>query len=240
MRAFYLKDLASSQVGQKITIEGDSFKHIKVVRLKPSEKILLLNGKGDSYLARLEILDKKSATVEVLRHEHKDQSTSFSLAVGLVKKDAFDLCLKMAVELGATAIIPLETRYSQRYELNFERANRLLIQALEQSNAAWLPQLSPLSSLETLSQDIVDNCEKYSNLIVMGMTNSTLPVKLPELGNSVLGFIGPEGGFSDEEEKLLAQLPNASTIHLPTPILRAPTAVAALGGVIFTKQRVLD
>ncbi|MBH47597.1 MAG: hypothetical protein CME71_05455 [Halobacteriovorax sp.] len=240
MRAFYLNNLANAQVGQKLSIEGEGFNHIKVVRLKPSEEILLLTGQGDNYLARLEVLGKKSAIVEVLRYEHKPQLNALTLAIGLVKKDAFDLCLKMAVELGATTIIPLETRYSQRYELNYERANRLLIQALEQSNSAWLPKLLPVTAIESLSQEIVDNCEKYSNLIIMGMANSTLPAKLPELGTSVMGFIGPEGGFSEDEEKLLAKLPNASTIHLPTPILRAPTALAALGGVIFTKQRVLD
>tara|TARA_R110000868_G_scaffold97619_3_gene268590 strand:+ start:8073 stop:8795 length:723 start_codon:yes stop_codon:yes gene_type:complete len=240
MRAFYLESDIEAEIGKNVIISGETFNHLKVVRLKIGEEIILLNGRGDLYKAKLDQMDKKSAIVMITDHTFKPAEAKFDIAIGLVKKDAFDLCLKMAVELGANKIIPLQTQYSQRYDLNFERANRLLIQALEQSNAAWLPQLHEVISLTSFNQQIVDKSHNYSNIIVMGMRESLLPSQLPELNSPILGFIGPEGGFSEEEEEMLAKLSGASCVHLPTPILRAPTALAALGGVIFTKRRVLD
>ena len=74
----------------------------------------------------------------------------------------------------------------------------------------------------------------------MGMRSSVLPSSLETLNGKCLGFVGPEGGFSEEEEHQISLIPGSCSIHLPTPILRAPTAIASLAGVIFTKQKLLD
>lgn len=228
MRAIFHSELSHCS---EIKIEGDAFAHLKVVRLREKEKLLLLDGLGGAAICHLREMSKRHAIVEVEDFKREEFSETFDLAIGLVKKDAMDLCLKMAVELGARRIFFIESKFSQRYEMNYERAERLLVQAIEQSNSLWMPKLMPLCSWSQL----IENAINYEQVLVMGMTQSQEPTKLPQLSRSILGVIGPEGGFDTSEEEELVGLENAFGIHLPTPILRTPTALAALGGVIFTK-----
>lgn len=234
MRAFFVDELPES--GDEITLEGDTFNHLKVVRLKSNEGFLLLDGRGGQSYANLVSLEKRYAIVKTQKPIYSEQSSTFDLAIGIVKKDAFDLCLKMAVELGVRRIIPIESKYAQRYELNHERANRLMIQALEQSNSRWLPELVGPTNIT----ELVKNSQNYSQVIVMGMSTGVHPANLKQLSGELLGVIGPEGGFDSSEEDLLADQKNTSAVHLPTPILRTPTALAALAGVIFTKVQLFD
>lgn len=230
VRAFYHHDLPDNAT--ELTIDGEAFNHLKVVRLKVGEKLLLLDGVGGSCMSELVALEKKHAVVKTGPKSQQEASQSLDLAIGLVKKDALDLCLKMAVELDAGHIYLLESQFAQRYDINLERVQRLLIQALEQSNARWLPKVSILNVT-----DLVDNAKNYQHMLVMGMSTGKAPNELSELHGHCLGVIGPEGGFSAEEELLLSKQENALATHLPTPILRTPTALAALAGVIFTKKR---
>tara|TARA_R110002049_G_scaffold280886_3_gene460326 strand:+ start:973 stop:1695 length:723 start_codon:yes stop_codon:yes gene_type:complete len=240
MRAFFLDNLDESCINKELIIDGDSFKHIKVVRLKTNEVVMLLNGRGTKVLAKLVDMDKKNATFFVEKLQPPSPKPIWDLAIGLVKKDAFDLCLKMATELGVGTIYPLLTEYSQRYELNMQRAERLVVQALEQSNSSWMPEISQPIVIDDFINKNVDNNKNYSRLICMGMTSKETASSMSSVSGRTLGFIGPEGGFSPVEEEKLATLSSACSIHLPTPILRAPTALAALAGVIFTKQNLLD
>lgn len=230
MRAFYYPELPES--ASELTIDGEAFNHLKVVRLKVGEQLLLLDGNGGSCMSELISLEKKFAVVKTGPKSVQEASKKLDLAIGLVKKDALDLCLKMAVELDVGRIYLVESQFAQRYDINLERVQRLLIQALEQSNARWLPQVA----VATLEQ-VVDNAKNYQHMLVMGMSTGKAPNELDILEGHCLGVIGPEGGFSPEEELLLSKQANALATHLPTPILRTPTALAALAGVIFTKLR---
>ncbi len=240
MRAFYIEQLSDYSEGQEVSIEDEAFQHIKVVRLKPSEIVKFLDGKGNQAHAKLISIEKKRAIFKLSDLSKSVKLPSWDLAIGLVKKDAFDLCLKMATELGVGRIYPLLTSFSQRYELNQDRAQRLLIQALEQSNSLWMPSLELPIEFNDFCLNHVDKNDKYSSYICMGMSSSVLPSKLETIEGLSLGFVGPEGGFSEEEEHKISLIPGSRSIHLPTPILRAPTAIASLAGVIFTKQNLLD
>lgn len=240
MRAFYTEKIADLLVGHELELVDEVFQHIKVVRLKNAEEVLLLDGMGTSLKAQLLSMEKKKAIFKIISKSFEEKKESFDLAIGLVKKDAFDLCLKMAAELGVNNIYPVLSHYSQRYEINEARANRLLIQALEQSNSRWLTRLHPIQEFTGLAQSLVENIYNYSQVVLMGMSASALPNQLCDLSGPTLGVIGPEGGFDGDEETKLAKLENGHSIHLPTPILRTPTALAAMAGVIFTKQGLLD
>lgn len=230
MRAFYFPDLPTQAC--ELTIDGEAFNHLKVVRLRVGEQLLLLDGAGGSCMSELVALEKKHAVVKSGPKSVQPASQSLDLAIGLVKKDALDLCLKMAVELDVGHIYLVESQFAQRYDINLERVQRLLIQALEQSNARWIPKVSVVALSE-----VVDNAKNYQHMLVMGMSTGKAPNELDMLQGHCLGIIGPEGGFSPEEELLLSKQENALATHLPTPILRTPTALAALAGVIFTKKR---
>ncbi len=189
---FYAPELP--QKGE-IVLDPEEVRHLKAQRVKTKEKISLFNGKG--IVAVCELIDEnKASLLEV--HEISQSEVSLIIAVGVPKGDRADWMLQKLTELGVSTIIPLKTERSVVLprEAKQERWQRILIEACKQSKQAWIPVLKPLSTIEeALKQDaklklVLDQTGKPLKDIVEGQ-------------KSILAFIGPEGGFSDDEKALL-------------------------------------
>lgn len=223
MRAFYLKDLTQQDV---YSLKGDEAHHlINVVRLQVSEELLLLNGQGLMVLTAVEFVSRKELVLKYIRHEVRVHSSMIDLALGIPKKEALELSLKQAVELGVGRIFLVRGEYSQIKIPDLERLEALLINALEQSNSSHLPQLSS-SDWESLP---------FGDYAQINWMNSqpTAPLSLSSTKGRQLLMVGPEGGFSPNEVHQISKLENLQTIYLPTPILRTPTAISAGVGFLF-------
>ena len=219
LRAIYLNKYHIQ--GEEIFLEGDEAHHlINVLRIKNGEKVLGLDGEGGKYFLQIDMIKKKSLSLILLGKEFIASEYSFTLLVGKVKKEAMDLSLKVACELGINTILVAQTQYSQSYPLNFKRMQRVLVSALEQSNNAYLPQV------KEVVLDEVDY-KSYEQIIYF---SSRKNVQKNEISLSqkkkVLLVIGPEGGFSEKEELIFTNKKNATAVHLPTNIMRTPTAIA--------------
>jgi len=229
MRAVYLDHNFEQN---RIELSGEEAHHLlKVVRVKNGEEILGLNGKGT--IAKLVVTEigKKNIIFIVTSTNLLSRARHFDLAIGKTKKEAMDLVLKQAVELGIGKVYILETQYSQRYQINHERIRRILISAMEQSNNPYMPEIleADLNSLLT---------ENYDSFSLFSLREAQNDNNLTE--NSIeksLIFIGPEGGFSSEEEEQILNTEITSAIHIPTNIMRAPTAVScAVGYLLGVRQ----
>ena len=223
MRAFYLKDLTQQDV---YSLKGDEAHHlINVVRLQVSEELLLLNGQGLMVFTTVEFVSRKELVLKYIRHEERSNSSIIDLALGIPKKEALELSLKQAVELGVGRIFLVRGDYSQIKIPDLERLEALLINALEQSNSSHLPQLSS-SDWENLP---------FSDYAQINWMNSqpTASLSLSSTKGRQLLMVGPEGGFSPNEVLQISKLENLQTIYLPTPILRTPTAMSAGVGFLF-------
>ncbi len=231
MRAIYYP-FEVVTIDELITIDGESAKHLLVARVRIEEEILLLNGKGKKIVAKVISLQKKSIDLMVLIIDSAMPSHALRLALGMPKKDAFEDIIKISVELGIAEIYPLTTQFSQSIYQENERIHRILESALIQSNNLFFPIIHPQSNLlEYLSR--MDNQD-------LAFFNSRPNTKNDRenkcLFTSVL--IGPEGGFSQEEEAQILSHKNVKSIHLPTPILRAPTAVASSIGYLLALENI--
>lgn len=223
MRAFYLKDLTQQDV---YSLKGDEAHHlINVVRLQVSEELLLLNGQGLMVFTTVEFVSRKELVLKYIRHEERSNSSIIDLALGIPKKEALELSLKQAVELGVGRIFLVRGEYSQIKIPDLERLEALLVSALEQSNSPHLPQLSS-SDWENLP---------FSDYAQINWMNSqpTASLSLSSTKGRQLLMVGPEGGFSPNEVHQISKLENLQTIYLPTPILRTPTAMSAGVGFLF-------
>ncbi len=223
MRAFYLKDLSKQDL---YSLKGEEAHHlINVVRLQVSEELLLLNGQGLMVFTTVEFVSRKELVLKYIRHEERANSSVIDLALGIPKKDALELSLKQAVELGVGRIFLVRGDYSQIKIPELERLESLLVSALEQSNSTFLPQLST-SDWENLP---------FSEYAQINWMNSqpTTSLSLTSTKGRQLLMVGPEGGFSPNEVHQISKLENLQTIYLPTPILRTPTAVSAGVGFLF-------
>lgn len=226
MRAIYYPfDKVSQQ--QAITITGDSAKHLQVVRIKPNEEILVLNGTGTKALTSVGAISKNQIELIVQKLVKCDPLHQISLAIATPKKDAFEDILKMAVELGVMNIHPLTSDFSQYEYVESERVQRILESALVQSNNAFMPVIHSQVKLSEFLKNL------KSPLFFFNSRPSESG-KVEKINGEKIILIGPEGGFSLAEEALISSLPEVFSIHLPTPILRAPTAVASSIGYLLS------
>lgn len=223
MRASFQRDL---ELQESYSLKGDSAHHLlNVVRIGSGEEILLLNGKGLRIKTLVSFLSKKELTLKLLEVLPSRPGPVMDLALGVPKKEALELSLKQAVELGFRKIYLIRSQYSQTRLPDVERIESLLISALEQSNSAFLPEIFNVAWNEI-------PLSGYGDILVLDSQNETQG-KANLKKSECLLVVGPEGGFSPEELTLLHSWPKVRVINLPTPILRTPTAVAAGAGILL-------
>jgi len=212
-----------------ILIEGESAHHLNVVRVKIDEMLLLLNGQGSIVTGKITALSKNQVSVKVQKVESFVRQHELSLAIANPKKDAFEDILKAAVELGVKNIYPLSSDFSQYDYVASERVARVMESALIQSNNPFFPAVHSQQSLKEFLSTHQDQICFFNS-----KPSQETSVKAGVIPKTIL--IGPEGGFSSGEISAILAFPKIQEIHLPTPILRAPTAVAASIGYLLAKQ----
>lgn len=225
MRCAYQEGLSLSD---NYVITGETHHHlVHVVRIEQGEAILLSDGVGLQVETIVETITKKEVRLKHQSVRQTPRAFNFDLALGVPKKEALELCLKQATELGFKTIYLVRSDYSQTKLPEAERLKSLLVSALEQSNAPYLPKLIPCSWEE------VPWTNYESSLMLDSQTRvDQKPLSLDPKSEHVL-IVGPEGGFSPSEISLLHGVEKMHVVHLPTPILRSPTALAAGAGYML-------
>lgn len=216
-----------------LEVTGDDFHHLcHVVRLTKSEKVLVLNGRGQTCFSEVIEIDKKRITLRLGLINKYTRKFCFDLAIAVPKKDAWELSLKYAAELGIRNVIALETKYSQRnISLTQSRIDSLFKTAIEQSNNPFLPNMNQGFKLENLD---FKNYKKvfFFNSQTEDKKNDILIRKIGSDDN-ILIIIGPEGGFSNDEIEWILTHDNVYEVHIPTPILKTSTAVPVSVGFLI-------
>lgn len=209
-----------------LTITDEKFHHLKnVIRIKLNEAILVMNGQGSIRNYSVSEINKKNIILSSINKiQQEKRKHSIDIAIGKCKKDALDDIIKSCVEMGINKLFILDTEYSQKYNLKIERISKLIESSMEQSNNPYTLQI-----IETTLLDIPFS--EYEIFVMSLSHNSTVESKTDY---KKLLVLGPEGGLSSTEEDHLMKLENISFINLPTPILRAKTAVNVAVGHILS------
>lgn len=223
-------------VGTNIDLPKDTSRHIHVLRLTEGNEIVLFNGSGGEYPARITALDRTKASVEILSHRQREVELPYAitLAQALPEAGKMDWIIEKAVELGASAIQPLAAQRSV-VRLNAERAEKRL--------ARWQTIVSAASgqcgrnTLLKISEPLDFNTflgNSKEQLRVMFTPRSTKTLAdwaRNQPSRSITIVIGPEGGFSPEEEELAVQN-GVIPLSLGPRILRTETAgMAAISAI---------
>lgn len=233
MRALYFESGQNFEVNDEIVVEGERLHHLKVVRVRPSEEILLLLGRGKTALSEVVKIDKKAITLKITEIKHVNKETQIDLYVGLTKKDAFEELLKLATELGVDHIVPLETKFSQPLTSQLKRQDKIIQGAMEQSNNAYAPVVDELSTFEQALKKLeASNSTVY---YFSSQSSSSSQDKLVPRMSRISLVIGPEGGFSHEEEAEMEKY-QLHRIRLNIPIMRTPTATCVAVGYALSGE----
>jgi len=142
-----------------------------------------------------------------------------------VKKDQTDYIVQKAVELGVAKLLPVMTRRTNNERVRSERLAAQSIEAAEQCRRLDVPEVAEARTLE----NVLQNWDKSRRLYFMDETRNGRPVAeaFASAAAPAALLIGPEGGFAEDELKLLRGLDFAVGVTLGPRILRAETAAAA-------------
>lgn len=217
LHRFYLKDL-KQQGSFDITNIELIHQIYTVLRMEKDDSFIVFNGSGYHITVKIEHISKKELSVSFVEKTENtfEPKIETTLYVSILKRENTELILQKATELGITTIIPLLTTRTIKTGFNMERARRIVLEATEQSGRDIIPQISePVLFSDALKADthsirtLFDpRGESYS------FSGQKDPVSI---------YIGPEGGFT-EEECLLAKNSGVHIASLDTPILRGETA----------------
>ncbi len=185
--------------GTSFRIEGEEYSHlVHVMRAREGDEIIVVDGEGTAYDARIVSLKHKSATGELLRAHahHHEPEIQLTLAVGMVKNPAkFDFLVEKTTELGVREIIPLQTERTIRVHANVGRWEKLALAAMKQAGRSVLPAVRPPTTLgQLLSADKSFDLKYLAHEQRLADSASR-----QRTGRRILFLVGPEGGFSDAE-----------------------------------------
>jgi len=201
-------------------IDGSEFHHLAhVLRGKAGDEIELVNGRGDIASARIEKMDKKSASLRILHLEnHPKPYPLLFAAIAFLRMEKLDWAIEKATELGADTIVLFPAEHCEKKQISdhqIERLRHLSIAAMKQCGRLYLPTINIFSSLEKVLE--IDAYALFGDVD----PNASLLEKIPNK-SQILFITGPERGFSNREEILLKQKAKGVRLHLN--ILRAETA----------------
>ena len=217
--------------GDTAVLSGDEAAHAsKSARKRPGDELVLIDGVGTGYRCVVRTVEGDRVVCqirEVIPHMGEPR-THVTLAVGMVKGDRFDSLVETAVELGAGAIAPLETRFSivhHTSENRQRRWNRIAEAAAKQCLRSRIPSVEKPQPLRSFAE----RTGEFDVVFVAweGQQESANPIPVAPLVGSILLVVGPEGGFHDEEISLLRSK-GAHTVPLGPRRLRTGTAAIAL------------
>lgn len=217
----------------KIFMQGSDVNHIRnVLRMKPGEDVRVNDGRGKTYLCCISSYEEQTAVLDILKELDSDTElpSRIILFQGLPKGDKMEWIVQKAVELGVYAIVPFAAKRSvvklDEKKAAKKQARWQLIAkgAAEQSGRGIIPEVS---TVRTFAEALAMAGELDVVLIPYeleeGMKETARVLENIECGQSMGIFIGPEGGF-EEEEVERAKEAGAYAITLGKRILRTETA----------------
>lgn len=197
MQLFYNPKLDGS-VSQFVFTPEESRHIVKVLRKKESDNLLITNGKGYIFEAKIMVADTKRCKAQIISSTKKHRKMYwFHLVVAPTKSnDRFEWFLEKATEIGVDEITPVICDRSERKIIKQERMEKVLQSAMKQSMQAYLPQLNPITTYSEFIEKerdgllFIAHCEEDEK---MELKRRVAPDK------DVTILIGPEGDFSEKE-----------------------------------------
>lgn len=227
----------------KISVSDNQKKHMeRVMRYHNGDEVICIDHFSNVYLCQIAdihqgILEKK----EMLKEDH-ELDVKVTLIYGLPKNDKFEFVLQKATELGVSRIVPFLSKRSviktdkKTFQKKYERYQRILTEASEQSYRLKVPTLAPLISLHEIKDYLSDrNLVAYEEASKKG-EKSRLYSTLMSNYHSITIIVGPEGGFDQSEIDVMKSF-GIQECSLGKRILRSETAPLYMLSVIgYTRE----
>lgn len=215
----------------------------RVLRMNEGDEILVFDGTGYEYKARLTALDKDVCRAEILSEEKSQFEPEVKVTIyqGIPKSDKMDRIIQKSVELGVTSIVPVamdrcvsKLDGGKKEAEKIKRWNKVAIEAAKQCGRGILPEVEPpltfAKAIERLKQEEL----AIMPYEVLGHNGeASLRKTLQDIPAKKIGvIIGPEGGFADSEAEKAINA-GVKLVGLGRRILRTETVSSAVLSIIM-------
>jgi 16S rRNA (uracil1498-N3)-methyltransferase len=198
-----------------------------VLRRGAGDAVEVFNGRDGAWLAYLTDARKSASLRCERRVSEVTLPPDIDYLFAPLKHARLDYLVQKATELGVRRLRPVMTARTIAERVNLERMRANAIEAAEQCNLVFIPEVEPPQPLAK----VIANWDSGRRLIFCDETAARQDplATLKDLTPPAAVLVGPEGGFADDERRLLTAQPFVVAISLGPRILRADTvAIAAL------------
>ncbi len=236
-RLYIEADLAE---GRQAELSADQSHYLgRVMRLSPGDGVRLFNGRDGEFEAEVSMFAKGAATVRIGSKLREQKSTpDVWLLFAPLKKTRTDFVVEKAAELGVREIWPVLTERCEAQTVRTDRLERIAIEAAEQTERLDVPPVRNAAKLHSVLQDWnaarpIYFCDESGDDAdrpwggSVGRAKAMADVVGESASSCGAILIGPEGGFSLPERKMLREQAFVRPVCLGPRILRAETAAVA-------------
>jgi 16S rRNA (uracil1498-N3)-methyltransferase len=220
---------AALAAGETVALEPNQSNYLgNVLRLSAGGTILVFNGRDGEWQASIAGRKRPDSLNIVEKTRPQDRLPDLAYVFAPLKHARLDYMVQKAVEMGASSLQPVLTRFTQVSRVNGERMRANVIEAAEQCGILSIATVTePVTLDRYLSQRKAERllvfCDEAADVIN--------PLQALQRGqtasNGIDVLVGPEGGFAEEERAILLRQPNILRLSLGPRVLRADTAAVA-------------
>jgi 16S rRNA (uracil1498-N3)-methyltransferase len=220
---------AALAAGETVALERSQSNYLgNVLRLSAGERILVFNGRDGEWQAAISGRKRPDGLTIVAQTRPQDRLPDLAYVFAPLKHARLDYMVQKAVEMGASSLQPVLTRFTQVSRVNGERMRANVIEAAEQCGILSLADVAEPVALDRYlagreGQRLLVFCDEAA-----AAASPLLALQdMRAASNGVDILIGPEGGFAEEERAILLRQPQTLRLSLGPRILRADTAAVA-------------
>jgi len=231
------------EVNDHVIISGDDAHHIaKVLRYKPGDVLKLSDGnqaEGEAEIIDIDYKNLQIKTKIIAKNNMEKLYPKITLFQGLPKGDKMTFVIQKATEIGISSIVPIKTKRTiveiepDKIASKRQRWQKIAVEAAKQCMRIDIPKIeapkdfaSCLSELASFQLVIIPWEMEHSRSLKEVLQETTGEIR------DIAVFIGPEGGFSEEEIEI-AKNTKAICVSLGPRILRTETAALAVCSILM-------
>jgi 16S rRNA (uracil1498-N3)-methyltransferase len=221
---------AALATGETVVLERSQSNYLgNVLRLSAGGTILVFNGRDGEWQASIAGRKRPDSLNIIAQTRPQDRLPDLAYVFAPLKHARLDYMVQKAVEMGASSLRPVLTRFTQVARVNGERMRANVIEAAEQCGILSIADVTePVTLDRYLSQReglrLLVFCDEAADA-----ANPLQALQSDDLtaSSGIDVLIGPEGGFAEEERAILLRQPRILRLSLGPRVLRADTAAVA-------------
>jgi 16S rRNA (uracil1498-N3)-methyltransferase len=220
---------AALAAGETVALERSQSNYLgNVLRLSAGGTILVFNGRDGEWQASIAGRKRPDSLNIVAQTRPQDRLPDLAYVFAPLKHARLDYMVQKAVEMGASSLQPVLTRFTQVSRVNGERMRANVIEAAEQCG---ILSLATVAEPEPLDRYLGQREVQRLLIFCDEAAETANPLQALQSGmaasNGIDVLIGPEGGFAEEERAILLRQPQTLRLSLGPRVLRADTAAVA-------------